>query len=44
MSNRSYRKDLLEQTQGYLRRLDIKARKKLGQHFLVDEEDRKSVV
>jgi 16S rRNA (adenine1518-N6/adenine1519-N6)-dimethyltransferase len=38
MSNRSYRKDLLEQTQGYLRRLDIKARKKLGQHFLVDEE------
>jgi 16S rRNA (adenine1518-N6/adenine1519-N6)-dimethyltransferase len=30
--------DLLEQTQRYLQRLDLKARKKLGQHFLVDEE------
>ncbi len=38
MSNRNYRRDLLEQTQDYLHRLDIKARKKLGQHFLVDEE------
>lgn len=29
---------MLEQTQHYLRRLDLKARKKLGQHFLVDAE------
>ena len=38
MSNGSRRTDLLEETQRYLRRLDLKARKKLGQHFLVDEE------
>ncbi|MDD4923801.1 MAG: 16S rRNA (adenine(1518)-N(6)/adenine(1519)-N(6))-dimethyltransferase RsmA [Dehalococcoidales bacterium] len=38
MSNNNRRRDLLEQTQHYLRRLDLKARKKLGQHFLVDAE------
>lgn len=38
MSNNSRRRDLLEQTQSHLRRLDLKARKKLGQHFLVDAE------
>ncbi len=38
MSDNSHRKDLLEETQRYLRRLDLKARKKLGQHFLVDTE------
>ena len=37
-NNRSFHKDLLSQTQGYLRRLDIKARKKLGQNFLIDED------
>jgi len=38
LSTSSKRRDLLEETQRYLRRLDLKARKKLGQHFLVDEE------
>jgi 16S rRNA (adenine1518-N6/adenine1519-N6)-dimethyltransferase len=38
VSSNKRRKDLLEETQQYLRRLDLKARKKLGQHFLVDEE------
>ncbi len=38
MSDNNRRRDLLEQTQQYLRRLDLKARKKLGQHFLVDAE------
>jgi hypothetical protein len=38
VSDNRRRKDLLEETQLYLRRLDLKARKKLGQHFLVDEE------
>jgi 16S rRNA (adenine1518-N6/adenine1519-N6)-dimethyltransferase len=36
--SRGYRKTLLSQTKGLLRRLDLKARKGLGQHFLVDEE------
>ena len=38
MSDNSRHPDLTEQTQRYLRRLDLKARKKLGQHFLVDAE------
>ena len=38
MSINGRRMDLLEETQRYLRRLDLKARKKRGQHFLVDEE------
>jgi 16S rRNA (adenine1518-N6/adenine1519-N6)-dimethyltransferase len=33
-----YNKTLLSQTKGLLRRLDLKARKGLGQHFLIDEE------
>ncbi len=36
--SRGYRKTLLSQTKGLLRHLDLKARKGLGQHFLVDEE------
>ncbi len=43
MSSNSRRRDLLEETQQYLRRLDLKARKKLGQHFLVDEEALRAV-
>ena len=38
MSINSRRMDLLEETQRYWRRLDLKARNKLGQQFLVDEE------
>jgi 16S rRNA (adenine1518-N6/adenine1519-N6)-dimethyltransferase len=38
VSDNNRRRDLLEETQRYLRRLDLKARKKLGQHFLVDAE------
>ena len=33
-----YRKTLLGQIKGLLRRLDLKARKRLGQHFLIDDE------
>ena len=36
--SQGYRKTLLGQTKGLLRRLDLKARKRLGQHFLIDEE------
>jgi 16S rRNA (adenine1518-N6/adenine1519-N6)-dimethyltransferase len=36
--NRDYRGSLLSQTKGLLRRLGFKARKRLGQHFLVDNE------
>ena len=35
---------LLSQTKGMLRRLDLKARKRLGQHFLVDDDVLKKVV
>ena len=41
--SRSYRKTLLSQTKGLLSRLDLQARKSLGQHFLVDEEVLKAV-
>jgi 16S rRNA (adenine1518-N6/adenine1519-N6)-dimethyltransferase len=36
--NQDYRKSLLGQTKGLLRRLDLKARKRLGQHFLIDDK------
>jgi 16S rRNA (adenine1518-N6/adenine1519-N6)-dimethyltransferase len=36
--NRDYRNTLLGQTKGMLRRLDLRARKSLGQHFLIDRE------
>jgi len=36
--SQGYRKTLLGQTKGILRRLDLRARKKLGQHFLVEQE------
>ena len=36
--SKGYHKTLLGQTKGFLRRLDLKARKSLGQHFLVDRE------
>jgi 16S rRNA (adenine1518-N6/adenine1519-N6)-dimethyltransferase len=36
--SRDYRNTLLVQTKGMLRRLDIRARKSLGQHFLIDRE------
>ena len=36
--SQGYRKSLLGQTKGILRRLDLRARKRLGQHFLVDRE------
>ena len=35
---RDYSKTLLGQTKGLLRRLDLHARKSLGQHFLIDRE------
>ena len=35
---------LLSQTKGMLRRLDLKARKSLGQHFLVDADILRNVV
>lgn len=35
--SRDYRKTLLGQTRGMLRRLDLRARKSLGQHFLIDQ-------
>jgi len=38
------RKTLLSQTKGLLSRLDLQARKSLGQHFLVDEEVLKAVI
>lgn len=38
------RESLLEQTKKMLRRLDIRARKRLGQHFLVDEQVLEQVV
>ncbi len=35
---KGYHKTLLAQTKGMLSRLDLRARKRLGQHFLVDRE------
>ncbi len=36
--SQGYRKTLFGQTKGLLRRLDLKVRKRLGQHFLIDQE------
>jgi 16S rRNA (adenine1518-N6/adenine1519-N6)-dimethyltransferase len=41
--SKDYHKTLLSQTKGFLRRLDLRARKGLGQHFLVDEEVLKAI-
>ncbi len=42
--SQGYRKTLLSQTKGLLSRLDLQARKSLGQHFLVDKEVLKAVI
>jgi len=44
LNSNNRQRDLLAETQRYLRRLDLKARKKLGQHFLVDEDALAAIV
>jgi len=37
-------KSLLTQTRGLLRHFDLRARRRLGQHFLIDEEVLESII